>query len=63
MLDLPRAVDAARDDLDGALDAGLAVHAAPAHGVAAVAQDALAHVQVVVQEEGRFLAGKKGRKI
>ena len=57
-LDLPGAVDAPGDDLDGALLAGLAVDAAAAHRVAAVAQDALAHVQVVVQEERRFLKKK-----
>ena len=56
---VPGAVDAARDDLDRALDAGLAVDAAAADGVAAVAQDPLAHVQVVVQEERRFLGRNK----
>ena len=52
---LPRAVHAARDDLDCALHARLAVDAAAADRVAAVAQDLFAQVQVVVKEEARFL--------
>jgi hypothetical protein len=55
---LPRAVHATWDNLDGALHSRLSVDAATADGVGTVAQDLLAQVQVVVKEEARFLKRK-----
>ena len=57
-VDLRRAVHAPGDDLDCELRPGDAVDAAPADGEGAVAEDFLAEVNVVLEEEGRFLKNR-----